>query len=199
MAATGGCGEGEEGGGKKGQPGHSLSPRASLSSLSTFIHNMLAFGLNKKLCSDFLKKQATIGNLDEGRREPGGCAAPSWDSGRMERGWDGSAASLSPVLSPPQSNTSCSVTTSSRWPWSSRLAGPWWPWRDSGRTGGEERGSHLRGYLRLKLGYLQTKPHTRAAIKPCMIVHQTLEGQPVDIGAKQAPRPCQTLPPLFLE
>ncbi|XP_063024224.1 uncharacterized protein KIAA0513 homolog isoform X3 [Melospiza melodia melodia] len=32
---------------------------------STFIHNMLAFGLNKKLCSDFLKKQATIGNLDE--------------------------------------------------------------------------------------------------------------------------------------
>ncbi|PKU35153.1 hypothetical protein llap_14544 [Limosa lapponica baueri] len=34
--------------------------------LGTFIHNMLAFGLNKKLCSDFLKKQATIGNLDEG-------------------------------------------------------------------------------------------------------------------------------------
>lgn len=33
---------------------------------------MLAFGLNKKLCSDFLKKQATIGNLDEGRGEPGG-------------------------------------------------------------------------------------------------------------------------------
>ncbi|KAM6300436.1 uncharacterized protein KIAA0513 homolog isoform 1-T1 [Aegotheles albertisi] len=33
--------------------------------LGTFIHNMLAFGLNKKLCSDFLKKQATIGNLDE--------------------------------------------------------------------------------------------------------------------------------------
>lgn len=33
--------------------------------LGTFIHNMLAFGLSKKLCSDFLKKQATIGNLDE--------------------------------------------------------------------------------------------------------------------------------------
>uniref|UniRef100_A0A8V0Y336 KIAA0513 n=1 Tax=Gallus gallus TaxID=9031 RepID=A0A8V0Y336_CHICK len=33
--------------------------------LGTFIHNMLAFGLTKKLCSDFLKKQATIGNLDE--------------------------------------------------------------------------------------------------------------------------------------
>lgn len=34
-------------------------------SSSTFTHNMLAFGLNKKLCSDFLKKQAVIGNLDE--------------------------------------------------------------------------------------------------------------------------------------
>lgn len=33
--------------------------------LGTFTHNMLAFGLNKKLCSDFLKKQAVIGNLDE--------------------------------------------------------------------------------------------------------------------------------------
>lgn len=33
---------------------------------STFTHNMLAFGLNKKLCNDFLKKQAVIGNLDEG-------------------------------------------------------------------------------------------------------------------------------------
>ncbi|KAM8799522.1 uncharacterized protein KIAA0513 homolog isoform 2-T2 [Eudromia elegans] len=33
--------------------------------LGTFIHNMLAFGLSKKLCSDFLKKQATIGSLDE--------------------------------------------------------------------------------------------------------------------------------------
>ncbi|XP_008575913.1 PREDICTED: uncharacterized protein KIAA0513 homolog isoform X1 [Galeopterus variegatus] len=33
--------------------------------LGTFTHNMLAFGLNRKLCSDFLKKQAVIGNLDE--------------------------------------------------------------------------------------------------------------------------------------
>ncbi|XP_063168795.1 uncharacterized protein KIAA0513 homolog [Candoia aspera] len=32
--------------------------------LGTFTHNMLAFGLNKKLCNDFLKKQAVIGNLD---------------------------------------------------------------------------------------------------------------------------------------
>uniref|UniRef100_A0A9J7XVU6 KIAA0513 n=1 Tax=Cyprinus carpio carpio TaxID=630221 RepID=A0A9J7XVU6_CYPCA len=33
--------------------------------LGTFTHNMVAFGLNKKLCNDFLKKQAVIGNLDE--------------------------------------------------------------------------------------------------------------------------------------
>eukprot|EP00070_Physeter_catodon_P032831 XP_028339725.1 uncharacterized protein KIAA0513-like [Physeter catodon] len=33
--------------------------------LGTFAHNMLAFGLNKKLCNDFLKKQAVIGSLDE--------------------------------------------------------------------------------------------------------------------------------------
>ncbi|XP_041417129.1 uncharacterized protein KIAA0513 isoform X1 [Xenopus laevis] len=33
--------------------------------LGTFTHNMLAFGLSKKLCYDFLKKQAVIGNLDE--------------------------------------------------------------------------------------------------------------------------------------
>ena len=37
---------------------------------STFTHNMLAFGLNKKLCSDVLKKQAVIGNLDEGEKHP---------------------------------------------------------------------------------------------------------------------------------
>ncbi|XP_012586128.1 PREDICTED: uncharacterized protein KIAA0513 homolog isoform X1 [Condylura cristata] len=33
--------------------------------LGTFTHNMLAFGLSRKLCSDFLKKQAVIGSLDE--------------------------------------------------------------------------------------------------------------------------------------
>lgn len=32
----------------------------------TFTHNMLAFGLSRKLCNDFLKKQAVIGNLNEG-------------------------------------------------------------------------------------------------------------------------------------
>lgn len=31
---------------------------------------MLAFGLTKKLCNDFLKKQAVIGNLDEGESRP---------------------------------------------------------------------------------------------------------------------------------
>ena len=34
--------------------------------VSTFTHNMLEFGLSKKLCKDFLKKQAIIGNLNEG-------------------------------------------------------------------------------------------------------------------------------------
>ncbi|XP_061825745.2 uncharacterized protein KIAA0513 homolog isoform X1 [Nerophis lumbriciformis] len=33
--------------------------------LGTFTHNMLAFGLSKKLCKDFLKKQAVIGNLNK--------------------------------------------------------------------------------------------------------------------------------------
>ncbi|XP_004999303.1 uncharacterized protein KIAA0513 homolog isoform X2 [Cavia porcellus] len=33
--------------------------------LGTFTHNMLAFGLGRKLCGDFLKKQAVIGNLDQ--------------------------------------------------------------------------------------------------------------------------------------
>nr|XP_057931780.1 uncharacterized protein KIAA0513 homolog isoform X4 [Doryrhamphus excisus] len=33
--------------------------------LGTFTHNMLAFGLSKKLCNDFLKKQAVIGNLNK--------------------------------------------------------------------------------------------------------------------------------------
>uniref|UniRef100_A0A672PGH5 SBF1/SBF2 domain-containing protein n=1 Tax=Sinocyclocheilus grahami TaxID=75366 RepID=A0A672PGH5_SINGR len=35
--------------------------------LGTFTHNMVAFGLSKKLCNDFLKKQAVIGNLNEGK------------------------------------------------------------------------------------------------------------------------------------
>ncbi|RXM27345.1 hypothetical protein EOD39_10912 [Acipenser ruthenus] len=34
--------------------------------LGTFTHNMLAFGLSRKFCNDFLKKQAVIGNLNEG-------------------------------------------------------------------------------------------------------------------------------------
>lgn len=57
------------------------SSRAPLSFLSTFIHNMLAFGLTKKLCSDFLKKQATIGNLDEGGAGQGDVmhSTPQWD------------------------------------------------------------------------------------------------------------------------
>lgn len=37
----------------------------------TFTHNMLAFGLSKKLCRDFLKKQAVIGSLNEGKASVG--------------------------------------------------------------------------------------------------------------------------------
>lgn len=37
----------------------------------TFTHNMLAFGLSKKLCRDFLKKQAVIGSLNEGEARAG--------------------------------------------------------------------------------------------------------------------------------
>lgn len=39
---------------------------ASVHVFRTFTHNMLAFGLSRKLCNDFLKKQAVIGNLNEG-------------------------------------------------------------------------------------------------------------------------------------
>lgn len=38
----------------------------------TFTHNMLAFGLSRKLCRDFLKKQAVIGSLTEGEACAGG-------------------------------------------------------------------------------------------------------------------------------
>lgn len=46
------------------------------------------------------------------------------------------------------------------------------------RAGGEGRETHLRGYLKLKLGYLKKKKkkitHT-SCNKTCMIIHQTLE------------------------
>uniref|UniRef100_A0A8C4JGN5 KIAA0513 n=1 Tax=Dromaius novaehollandiae TaxID=8790 RepID=A0A8C4JGN5_DRONO len=71
--------------------------------LGTFIHNMLAFGLSKKLCSDFLKKQATIGSLDEGRDEPGG--GDAWSRGDAVA--PGRIAPPACLLSPLQSNTSC--------------------------------------------------------------------------------------------
>lgn len=137
------------------------SPRASLSFLSTFIHNMLAFGLNKKLCSDFLKKQATIGNLDEGRGEPGGCATPSRGPGGMEPTCLAGMLRHPPQhpFISPQSNTNCSATTSSRWLPNSRLAGTLRQ-RDGGRRGSEGRETHLWGYLKLKLGYFKkSHPH----------------------------------------
>lgn len=50
---------------------------------------MLAFGLNKKLCNDFLKKQAVIGNLDEGEWRQGqgfgGECAACWNPHPAQR------------------------------------------------------------------------------------------------------------------
>lgn len=49
------------------------------------------------------------------------------------------------------------------------------------RAGGEGRGTHLQGYLKLKLGYLKKTPDKQTKItqtscnKTCMIVRQTLE------------------------
>lgn len=56
--------------GSPSSPGNRKGASSRVFPPSTFTHNMLAFGLNQKLCSDFLKKQAVIGNLDEGERGP---------------------------------------------------------------------------------------------------------------------------------
>ncbi|XP_048402283.1 uncharacterized protein KIAA0513 homolog isoform X5 [Stegostoma tigrinum] len=46
---------------------HRFNENIAFGQLGTFTHNMLAFGLSKKLCSDFLKKQSVIGNLNQGQ------------------------------------------------------------------------------------------------------------------------------------
>nr|XP_030719017.1 uncharacterized protein KIAA0513 homolog isoform X2 [Globicephala melas] len=85
--------------------------------LGTFTHNMLAFGLNKKLCNDFLKKQAVIGNLDEGARRVQQLKARGWIQRQLlVTGKDPSEGSkdseehgdpsLGPVL-PPHQPTAC--------------------------------------------------------------------------------------------
>lgn len=56
---------------------------------------MLAFGLNKKLCSDFLKKQAVIGNLDEGE---------------LSKGYHGEVGARATPLSPCQRRASAMET-----------------------------------------------------------------------------------------
>ncbi|XP_072373842.1 uncharacterized protein KIAA0513-like isoform X1 [Scyliorhinus torazame] len=43
---------------------HRFNENIAFGQLGTFTHNMLAFGLSKKLCTDFLKKQSVIGNLN---------------------------------------------------------------------------------------------------------------------------------------
>ncbi|XP_078066619.1 uncharacterized protein KIAA0513 homolog isoform X1 [Mustelus asterias] len=44
---------------------HRFNENIAFGQLGTFTHNMLAFGLSKKLCNDFLKKQSVIGNLNQ--------------------------------------------------------------------------------------------------------------------------------------
>ncbi|XP_003439582.1 uncharacterized protein KIAA0513 homolog isoform X1 [Oreochromis niloticus] len=44
---------------------YKIDENIAFGQLGTFTHNMLAFGLSRKLCNDFLKKQAVIGNLNE--------------------------------------------------------------------------------------------------------------------------------------
>ncbi|XP_006804011.1 uncharacterized protein KIAA0513 homolog [Neolamprologus brichardi] len=46
---------------------YKIDENIAFGQLGTFTHNMLAFGLSRKLCNDFLKKQAVIGNLNEGK------------------------------------------------------------------------------------------------------------------------------------
>lgn len=151
------------------------SPRASLSFLSTFIHNMLAFGLNKKLCSDFLKKQATIGNLDEGRGEPGGCAGPSRGPGGME------PACLAGMLQHPPStlfSLLCRAIQAAQRPHRAdghRIAArPARQQRDGGWSGWGGERNPPPGLPDTEAGLLKQITHT-SCNKTCMIVHQTLE------------------------
>ncbi|XP_015244396.1 PREDICTED: uncharacterized protein KIAA0513 homolog isoform X2 [Cyprinodon variegatus] len=44
---------------------YKIDENIAFGQLGTFTHNMLAFGLSKRLCNDFLTKQAVIGNLNE--------------------------------------------------------------------------------------------------------------------------------------
>uniref|UniRef100_UPI00398F77D9 uncharacterized protein KIAA0513-like isoform X1 n=1 Tax=Pristiophorus japonicus TaxID=55135 RepID=UPI00398F77D9 len=44
---------------------HRFNENIAFGQLGTFTHNMVAFGLNKKLCGDFLNKQSVIGNLNQ--------------------------------------------------------------------------------------------------------------------------------------
>lgn len=65
---------------------------------------MLAFGLNKKLCNDFLKKQAVIGNLDEGETVAARLGHQGSAGGGQVRGrWSPNAGMLGlrPLTPPP--------------------------------------------------------------------------------------------------
>ncbi|XP_051884556.1 uncharacterized protein KIAA0513-like isoform X2 [Pristis pectinata] len=46
---------------------HRFDENIAFGQLGTFTHNMLDFGLSKELCTNFLRKQSVIGNLNQGR------------------------------------------------------------------------------------------------------------------------------------
>lgn len=140
---------------------------------------MLAFGLNKKLCSDFLKKQATIGNLDEGK---------GWDLGGG-RHLPGLAGTLwhhpsSSFLLLPRAIQAAERPHRAD---GHRVAAR--PARHSGSETaagavGEKKGP------RINLGCSGVARALTELPPTCMTTRQPLElrrGQPVEVGAKQPP------------
>lgn len=152
---------------------------------------MLAFGLNKKLCSDFLKKQATIGNLDEGK---------GWDLGGG-RHLPGLAGTLwhhpsSSFLLLPRAIQAAERPHRAD---GHRVAAR--PARHSGSETaagavGEKKGP------RINLGCSGVARALTELPPTCMTTRQPLElrrGQPVEVGAQTAPVPRRSLPRLFSE
>lgn len=48
----------------------------------TFLNNMKAFGLDNDICSEFLQKMSTIGELSEGEKDLEGLGRVAWNGGR---------------------------------------------------------------------------------------------------------------------
>ena len=50
----------------------------------TFLNNMKAFGLDNDICSEFLQKMSTIGELSEGEQDLEGLGWVAWNWGRPQ-------------------------------------------------------------------------------------------------------------------